>query len=182
MTQALSMKRRATWFCTILLSLSLSSTLSAATVYKKIDDNGNLVFSDEPFEGAEALDVPPVPTINLRVPSTPTHTPSTPTKPEPAKGYTALSITSPVNDSSLVNTGGLGTVTVSSSPALQPNHQYKLLINGESKGSQSSNRFPLTNLFRGAHTAVVQIVSDNGEVIIVSPPSTFYVRQHSIKH
>lgn len=161
----------------------LASAANSATVYKKLDENGNLVFSDEPFEGAEAIDVKPVPTINLNIPqSLSTPTPATPTTPKAVTAYQSLSITSPQADSSLVNTGGLGTVKVSSQPALQGDHQYKLLINGEHKGTQSNNSFSLDNLFRGAHTAVVQIIKSNGEVVKVSSPVTFYVRQHSIKH
>ncbi len=168
-------------FSIFLAQLMLANSAFSTTVYKKYDSNGNLVFSDEPFEGAEAIDVQPVPTINLHLPKN-IPTSRTPTPPAAADTYQSVSITSPKADSSIINTAGAGTVSVTSSPGLQNDHQYKLLINGESKGTQSSSSFALTSLFRGAHTAVVQIVKGNGEVIKVSPPITFYVRQHSIRH
>ncbi|OUS28295.1 hypothetical protein A9Q99_12250 [Gammaproteobacteria bacterium 45_16_T64] len=184
MIQATFLTRVATLLCMVIALLCISHNLYAATVYKKVDENGNLVFSDVPFDGAEVLDVPPVPTINLRVTKNPlsTITPKAPTKANVSNSYKSLEITSPINDSSLVNTAGVGTVTVSASPSLQPTHKFKLLVNGESKGTQSGSSFSLSKLYRGAHTAVVQIVSSSGEVLKVSPPSTFYVRQHSIKH
>jgi len=163
--------------------LTLISNAQSATVYKKVDDKGNLVFSDEPFEGAEKIDVPPVPTINLHLPKAlPLPTRTTTTNTTTAAAYTSVTISSPKNDSAIVNTGGAITVSVNSTPTLQNDHQYKLLVNGENKGSQSGGSFSLNNISRGAHTSVVQIVDSKGEVIKVSSPVTFYVRQHSIKH
>jgi len=153
----------------------------STTVYKKYDSNGNLVFSDEPFEGAEAINVKPIPTIDLHLPKNIPTSNATP-PPVPTDTYQSLSITSPKAESSIVNSAGAGTVSVTSSPGLQNDHQYKLLLNGENKGTQSSNSFVLNGLFRGAHTAVVQIVKANGEVVKVSSPITFYIRQHSIRH
>ena len=168
-------------FTILLAQLMLANNALSTTVYKKYDSNGNLVFSDEPFEGAEAIDVQPIPTINLHLPKNiPTSNPSP--SPVATDTYKSLSITSPKAESSIVNTAGTGTVNVTSSPGLQNDHQYKLLINGENKGTQSSNSFTLSGLFRGAHTAVVQIVKSSGEVVKVSSPVTFYVRQHSIRH
>lgn len=167
-------------FITFIAQLMLANAAFSTTVYKKYDANGNLVFSDEPFEGAEAIDVKPIPTIDLHLPKN-IPTPSTAPPPTTAT-YQSLSITSPKADSSIVNTAGTGTVSVTSTPGLQDNHQYKLLINGENKGIQSSSSFAFTGLFRGAHTAVVQIVKGSGEVVKVSSPVTFYVRQHSIRH
>ncbi|OUS06740.1 hypothetical protein A9Q81_02330 [Gammaproteobacteria bacterium 42_54_T18] len=168
-------------FIVFLAQLMLANTANSTTVYKNYDANGNLVFSDEPFEGAEAIDVKPIPTINLHLPKN-IPTSSTTTAPVTTDTYQSLDITSPVADSSIVNTAGAGTVNVTSSPGLQSDHQYKLLINGENQGTQSSNSFAITGLFRGAHTAVAQIVKGSGEVIKVSAPVTFFVRQHSIRH
>jgi hypothetical protein len=167
-------------FITLMAQLMLTNSAFSTTVYKKHDVNGNLVFSDEPFEGAEAIDLKPLPTINLHLPKNiPT---SNITKAAATVDtYQSLTITSPKADSSIVNTAGASTVTVTSSPGLQNDHQYKLLLNGENKGSQNSNSFALTDLFRGANTAVVQIVKSSGEVVKVSSPVTFYIRQHSIR-
>jgi len=167
-------------FTIFLAQLMLANSAHSTTVYKKYDSNGNLVFSDEPFEGAEAIDVQPIPTINLHLPKN-IPTSNTPPSPIATDTYKSLSITSPKAESSIVNTAGTSTLSVTSSPDLQNDHKYKLLLNGEAKGTQNSNSFALTGLFRGAHTAVVQIVKSSGEVVKVSSPVTFYVRQHSIR-
>jgi len=168
-------------FTLLITQLVLANSAFSTTVYKKYDSNGNLVFSDEPFEGAEVINIKPLPTINLHLPKN-LPSPSSVKPPVAADTYQSLTITSPQADSSIVNTAGTGTVSVTSSPDLQNDHQYKLLLNGENKGSQNSNSFALTGLLRGANTAVVQIVKGNGEVIKVSSPVTFYVRQHSIRN
>ena len=173
-----------TIFLISVLQLAFISSAQSATVYKKIDEKGNLVFSDEPFEGAEKIDVQPIPTINLHLPKALPLSNNTPPARPPAISppYASLSISSPINDSSIINTGGITTVNISSTPTLQNSHQYKLLVNGENKGTQTSGSFPLSGLTRGAHTAVAQIVDSKGAAIKVSPPVTFYVRQHSIRH
>lgn len=168
-------------FTLLIAQLVLANSAFSTTVYKKYDSNGNLVFSDEPFEGAEAIDIKPLPTINLHLPKN-MPSPSSVKPPVTADTYQSLTITSPQADSSIVNTAGAGTISVTSSPGLQNDHQYKLLLNGENKGSQNSNSFALTGLSRGANTAVVQIVKGSGEVVKVSSPVTFYVRQHSIRN
>ncbi|HQT25719.1 MAG TPA: DUF4124 domain-containing protein, partial [Burkholderiales bacterium] len=45
----------------ILWFLLLGATTAHADIYKSIDSNGNVVFSDHPSKGAEKLTVPPVP-------------------------------------------------------------------------------------------------------------------------
>ncbi|PCJ36330.1 MAG: hypothetical protein COA99_13360 [Moraxellaceae bacterium] len=170
------------WFIVATLQLSVATTAVGETVYKKVGENGSLIFSDEPFEGAEAIDIQPVSTINLHVNTTSTAPPPAPRSRPETITYETLQVTSPLHDSTLLNTAGVGAVNVSSTPNLGDHHLYRLLLNGENKGTQTKASFPLTGLNRGAYTAVVQIVKGSGEVIKVSSPVTFYVRQHSIRH
>lgn len=161
-----------------LLAFSLAATgLQAATVYKKVDENGNIIFSDTPMDDAETMEVQPVPTMKLdkiRVPQN-----NKPKKPK-AFSYKSVTITAPEQDEVFWNTGGSLTINVQVAPSLRDNHQIQLLLNGEKRaGPSASTSFSLSNLFRGAYNAVAQVVDEKGNVVTSSPAVTFHIKQTS---
>lgn len=165
---------------TTLIALSLAApTLHAATVYKKVDENGNIIFSDSPMDDSEVMDVPPVPTMKLdKIKVTPRAEPGK--KDINAVKYEALTITAPEQDATFWNNGGNVTISVQVKPALAENHRVQLLLNGEKRaGPSASTSFSLSNLFRGSYDAVAQVVDAKGNVLISSPAKTFHIKQTS---
>lgn len=165
---------------TLITMLCLAAThTGAATVYKKVDEQGNIIFSDTPMDDAETLNVQPVPTIKLdkmRVPQ-PVERKEKPTTPT---GYSSLTITSPQPEETFWNTGGSVDISVQTAPALQPNHKIQLLLNGEMRaGPSASQSFSFSNLFRGSYKSIAQVVDDKGNVLISSPTVTFHIKQAS---
>lgn len=165
---------------TTLIALSLAApALHAATVYKKVDENGNIIFSDSPMDDSEAMDVPPVPTMKLDKIKVPPRTDNN-KKAEKPVNYHSVAITAPEQDATFWNNGGNVTISVQVSPSLKRNHKLQLLLNGEKRaGPSASTSFSFSNLFRGSYNAVAQVVDDKGNVLGTSPAITFHIKQAS---
>ncbi len=94
-----------------------------------------------------------------------------------AGNYESVQVVSPQPEETIHNNNGDVEVTVSASPSL--NHatgdRYTLLLDGAVVASGTRGHFSLTNIDRGAHTLVVQVVSADGAVLVASEPLTFHM-------
>lgn len=160
---------------TVIYLLSLTLSAQAATVYKKVDENGNLIFSDTPMEDSEKLDVQPVPTMKL-----PKARPNAlQPKEKPTQfAYKSIIITEPQADQHFINNQGRVSVTVQVEPKLHPKHQLQLLFNGVKRaGPSATTTFEFSNLDRGSYSATAQVVDDKGNVITSSPTISFHIQR-----
>ena len=150
-----------------------------AQVYKHVDENGKVTFTDRPAANSERIEV--------RAPNTLAAPPeieyATEPKKEPvvaSQSYT-LEITSPANETVIPNGPGNFSVSASVSPGLQGGTQLQLLIDGEPRGEpQQGTSWALTNVYRGAHQLVVVALDGNGKGVGESDPITVYVFRPSI--
>ena len=147
----------------------LSSLLAVAedTVYRSIDKNGNAVFTDQATENAQEIEIKETATYTETVP---TYTPTSKTKNVyKSIGYTGLSILQPASEEAIRSNSGNLTVSYSLQPALESKHSTELLIDGSPvQSSGSGGSFSLTNIDRGTHTLMVQVIDDSGSVLITS--------------
>jgi len=96
-----------------------------------------------------------------------------------ACGYTVIAITSSTHERTRRNTQGVG-VTVSVKPKLESGDQLQLYFYGAPYGApQSKTQFMLSEVERGAHTLEAAILSEDGNELKRSPPSTFFLHQQS---
>ncbi len=148
----------------------------STTVYKKVKEDGTIIFSDQPFDDAQKIEVDPVPVMNIA----PVKLPETSSEPqqETPSDYKTLAITQPAMDESFVNNGGNVTVNLQIEPPLFPAHKVQLLMNGAVKVSPgTSTSFNFSNLNRGSYTIQAQILDQNGKLIKSSQSITFHVRR-----
>lgn len=147
----------------------LSSLLAVAedTVYRSTDKNGNAVFTDQATENAQEIEIKETATYTETVP---TYTPTSKTKNGyKSMGYTSLSILQPASEEAIRSNSGNLTVSYSLQPALESKHSTELLIDGSPvQSSGSGGSFSLTNIDRGTHTLMVQVIDDSGSVLITS--------------
>lgn len=159
-----------------LLTLLSIQSATAATVYKYIDENGNVVFTDEPRKGAEVLDVQPVPTI----PAIPVPPPSKGPEKKAEFRYNKVVIVSPEDQQNFINEANPIIVQVALSPALRNSDSVQLLLNGAPHGAPGKNtRFTLEQLGRGEYNAVVKVLDKDGNEVGVSDAVQFFVKRHS---
>lgn len=166
----------------IILLLLLCAGAASAQVYKWIDEDGVVHYSDQPAPGAERIDIeqntaPAAPPRRSSSAATRTAEP----EPEPTKAfaYTSLSFTSPTAEQTLWNIGGTLNVAVSLSPGLRNGDQVRFYFDGEAQ-PVSGPSVQLEEVWRGAHNLQAEVLDPNGVLMIRSEPIRFYVQQTSI--
>ena len=165
----------------MLMALALLAATAHAAVYTYIDANGNRVFTDQPGKGAERV---PMPRSSSSAPTavTPARTAKVPvpSKPAPMR-YQMLRILGPLPDSAVREEDGSLIVTVTSEPALQPGHRYRLLLDGEiAQAPGRSPVFALSNVDRGTHTLAAEIIDQDDHVIERTPAQPVHLQRISL--
>ena len=157
-----------TRYARALLLASLAATVAATAlaqgqVYKSRDAQGNVIFSDTSSERASPVTVPPTNTIPVvAAPARPVAAPAT--GDAAGAGY-ALAITTPVEGQTVFSAVGALDVSLSVSPALQPGHSLRLLLDGAPADLPQQGSLTLEGLGPGPHTLQAQVVDGNGEIV-----------------
>lgn len=182
----------------IAFALLVTCTLAAASgnaasgrIYKTVDENGNVVFTDVPpsNNGDRAA-------ITVEEPNTFVTSEALPREDwivEPGQGseeggkerertlpYRSLTVTNPVDDSSVRENAGNVSVTVLPAPDLQSGHRIRLLLDGNPQQEGNQTTFQLSNIDRGTHSLSAEIVDADGQVLFAGGASTFHLQRHSI--
>lgn len=164
-------------FTVLIIALS---AYSSADIYRWVDDQGNVEFSDEPREGSEKVEVGPTATITLPKPEDVEGLlePVDPTA-EPQAIYKNLEITFPENNSAFNSGNGDVTVTMSVNPPLLPNHSLRLTMNGKNVVTTKTNFHTFPNVDRGTHNLRLDII-DNTSVVLSGPSVNFTIHRPSV--
>ncbi|WP_246840866.1 DUF4124 domain-containing protein [Hahella sp. CCB-MM4] len=158
-------------------SLIASQPLSAE-IYRWVDDQGNVEYSDQPRDGATKIEVQDPATISLPKLSNLPATTSGEDTPPPLQ-YKRLQITFPENGSAFHSGDGNITVLTEVSPDLLPNHSLRLTMDGSVMGTTKAGFFTLTNIDRGTHVLQLDII-DNSSVVQSGPSVTFTIHRPSV--
>ena len=165
-----------------------------AEVFKKIDQDGNVSFTDVPTsKDQKAIHIDQPMTYESK-PITP-KTPSSVEDPEGPEGsertetsqsqtnYETLSINTPTNDENLRSNGGNVAVSLSSQPDLDRDakHQYILYLDGNKVSESQSSTSSLANTDRGTHTLSAEIVDKEQNTLIKSDSITFHLQRVSLQ-
>ena len=165
---------------TLLLVLGCLLAAGAhAELYKKVDEQGNVTYSDVPSGTAKPVKPPGLSTYGTPA----QHKQSTKKPPDPAKpaaaNYTALAITSPVHDEALRDNSGAVAVKVSVVPQLdtQAGHKLVVLLDSKSAAQGQAAEVSLHEVERGAHTLKVQVTDADGRVLKESAAINFQLHR-----
>ncbi|MGX9462151.1 DUF4124 domain-containing protein [Shewanella sp. A14] len=162
----------------LLISLLIISTNIAATVYRWVDENGKVHYSDEPKQNAQAINLNENTQNNITIKTLPK--PSITSKEETQIHYT-VTITSPQEEATIRDNNGDFTVNVSVAPKLPRGTLLTLLIDGLiTIEPQSSPTFEIKGVFRGEHIIIVNAVTQNGKVLASSSPRKIFLHQASL--
>ncbi|MFO7530456.1 MAG: DUF4124 domain-containing protein [Marinobacter sp.] len=163
--------------------LVLLSAPALGEVYRHVDAQGNVTFSDEPIEGGETVEVKPVTTVTLPKPQTVRETEKLreEVKREGAV-YESVSFVQPQNEQAFQSGSGDVRFEVTSTPGLQAGHKYEVTLDGQPVAQTSSGSVVVNNIFRGTHEALVHIVDENGVQVKTGSPITFTVHRPSVRN
>lgn len=163
--------------------LFLLSAQAFGEVYRHVDAQGNVTFSDEPIEGGETVEVKPVTTVTLPKPQTVRETDKLreEVKREGAI-YESVSFVKPQNEQAFHSGSGDIRFEVTSAPGLQAGHKYEVTLDGQPVAQSSSGSVVVNNVDRGTHQAGVHIVDENGVQVKTGAPISFTVHRPSVRN
>src|SRR5262249_16403233 len=152
------------------------------TVYKWVDDNGVVHYSDQPHENAQKVELKAPQTYSA--PKIPTPPPSSrrnaPSKPGPA--YQSCSVTEPTPDQVFMNTATVPAGVVVQPPVKQGDTAIVTLDGQRVPGVPASGgQFTISPVDRGTHSIQVSVQDSTGASVCSSTPVTFHVQQPSLQ-
>lgn len=172
----------------LLLTLPLLFATSniSAEMYKWVDKEGNISYSDiPPFKGAQELEAPPLnsiptPVLNKNKPQT--DAVQEEEKAEKPTQYSYLKITSPEHDATIRNNQGTFSISFTNKPALdvKQGHYFSVSMDGktvQNKLQSASAHF--SNIDRGSHKIGVKIHDKQGKVLRKSKGITIHLHRFS---
>lgn len=161
----------------LLILFIFSGLATAAEVYKSVDENGNVIFSDKPSQDAEKIDVEGIQTVD-----SPGVKPFKYTPPKDNSGawvYKDVKITTPTEGDFIRDNTGSVNISASVAPALNTalGHHVEILMDGNKVGSglQAS----LTNVDRGTHSVTAVVKDREGKELASSAPVSFTMYRES---
>jgi len=159
----------------------LGAGLAAAAIYRSTDEQGNVVFSDEPSSGSKPVDLPPLPTFSA--PKYRAVQPVEGRSTQPGeKGYSTLLIQQPEPDATIRDNTGAIPVAVVIEPQLNDaaGHRLQFFLDGEPVGDPGiQTSTTLSNIDRGAHQVQAVVLDASGKELKRSASVTFYLHRHS---
>jgi hypothetical protein len=165
--------------------LALVAFPLSAEVYRQVDAQGNVTYTDEPVEGTEAeeIKVKPVTTVTL---------PKLDAVREPKKlrekvekegaAYDSVTFVAPDDNEAFHSGSGNVEFQVTSSPSLRKDHKYEVTLDGQPVGQSQSGTVIVRNVYRGTHDAGVNIVDSDGVTVKSGETITFTIHRPSVNN
>jgi hypothetical protein len=160
------------------MGLLAAFAVQAAVVYKWVDADGVIHYSDQATPGAEKIFTSAPNSASAGSARSPAGSPQAPK--DPATGgldYTEFSITSPVNDQTFFGDDVVA-VHLSLAPSLKPDQAITWHLNGAQLETDGVT-FTMPHLDRGAYTLAATITDQRSGESQSSNSVTFFVRQPS---
>lgn len=158
-----------------LISLLLLSLFAQATVYKWVDKDGKVHYSDEPHPNAEVVELKEKTLNQIALP--PVKNDADDSQVIQQIQYQVV-ITSPEEEETVRDNNGDFQVTATVTPEIKSQYLMTLKLDGQTVGQpQVGGIFQLKNIDRGEHTIVVDAMTQNGKVFASSSPRKIFLHQ-----
>lgn len=162
---------------TLLIALltALTSPILADEIYKTVDEDGKVIYTDTPQKEAEKVEMQELNTLPPPEYRSRYEGPGGEGARPQALDY-QLYLSAPEQGYQVGPQQSSLNIQVSLQPSLQDDHALQLYINGEAQGApQTSTGFVATNLMRGQKSISVSVVDGKGRVLASTPAVTVYV-------
>ena len=158
--------------------LILTPALTWSEIYKRVDKDGNVYYSDLPDKkNAKPIKVDPVSTLKSQKTKRYSESEGRSSRKKKAKQRRKsykLQITFPKHDEAIRANDGNITLQAAVNPSLTSNHKLAFYLDGKEVAKGSNNQVALKNVSRGSDTAQVKIIQ-NQKVISNSEAITFHL-------
>lgn len=154
------------------------STNLAAEVYRSVDENGNVVFTDKPGPDSELIEIDDLQTI----------------KPPPSRGsgykppkkaeapYSAINILSPANDEAIRSDAGNVTINIEVKPTLRPRDNVVLYMDGKEIELGKAMAKAFSGLDRGTHQIRAAVKDPDGRIQHSSTSVSFHLLRNTVRN
>jgi len=163
-----------------LISLACSVAF-ATTIYKWVDDNGVIHYSDQPHPNAQKLQVEGVQTYSSKAASVRAPADSDSGSAPAPNPYKGCAIAQPLDQQNLPNAQSVF-IRVAADPVPRGGDRIYITMDGQglNSGNPTGLGFNVTPIDRGAHSVSAQIRSADGTILCQTPSVTFYVQQPNL--
>lgn len=168
-------------FALLLFASLLVIPAAQAEVYKRVDEAGNVYFSDEPGPDAEKVQLPPIPTY-----TPPQYSPRPATsRSEDARAgvtYTEFVVVSPAPETTIRSNTGNVAMQVRLEPSLRSalGHRIQFMVDGINQGEPGvGTSASFQNLDRGSHTLSAVVLDGKGRTLRSADAVTIFVRRQT---
>jgi len=163
--------------------LMISATPLLAQVYKVVDKDGNVTYTDQPpADGSGPIELKPISVVEA-----PTYQIKPKTKDAEAdkemsiqdlrNNYRDFAIVSPQQEESVWRPDGPFPVAWNTKYALQEGMQVTIFLDGKRHTTTTQQMVPMANLDRGEHVLSAELRDANNRLVAQASPVTFFVRQ-----
>jgi hypothetical protein len=153
-----------------------------ADVYKSVNENGEIIYSDQPTPNSQRIKLPELPTY--KAPPVPAYSSTQKTVPTAVVNpYKSVKIIEPENDATIRDNQGIVRVQVALDPPLmtKEGHKIQFYLNGEPHGMPvATTSISFSNLDRGTYTLSTSVMNTEGVVLMSSTPVVFHLHRESL--
>jgi hypothetical protein len=155
-----------------------SSAVQAQKVYKIIQPDGTVEFTDVPPPDVPAQQIE-VPALNTSKPLAPPSGSSTQSANGAPTGYSEFRILRPTDGEAIRDNAGNVNVDLSLKPKLRPGDRIDLYLDGQPIGGGKATGITLTDMDRGSHRIKAAVKNADGQVVARSNSVTFTLQRRS---
>jgi hypothetical protein len=166
------------------------SAFSQGEIYKVVDKDGNVTFTDQrPTTEAQPMDLPPLSVIksDVQVPEPPAaatagaavEQPNPPTTKELKRQFRDFKITRPQPEETFWGTANTVVVSWGSSQPISSGMSVRLFVDGAGQNAAAMGGVTLT-LDRGEHQVYAELRDEGNRRIATTDTVTFFVKQNSV--
>ncbi len=161
----------------LLFALSASQ---AQAIYKTVDADGNVTYTDQPPNPeAQPMDLPPI-TVADPYEARASRSAENDEPVEELVPYADFRLLSPTQEEHFWGTGGTFTAQVASSQPLAPGHLVQFYLDGSLAGTGTGSFLEFTNIDRGEHRIRAEITTPSGEILARTEDVVFFMRQQTV--
>ncbi len=165
---------------TALLILLLGALPAAAQdIYKSVDEDGNVIYTDQPpTPQSKPMDLPPLTVADpFEVP------PPLVAGDQPEEDrvlYEDLALVAPEAEQHFWGTGGTLRAQVEAPHELRAGDSVNFYLDGELAGNVRQYGIDLAEVYRGEHSVYAEVVDADGQVLARTDSVVFYMHQQSV--
>ncbi len=169
------------------LMMAVASGVVSAEVYKIVDEDGNVTYTDKPPEdGSQPIKLKPISVIEAPTYEQPDKAATSGAEGDadkPAsirylrKNYADFAIVAPQQDETIWNPEAPITVAWNTRYQLQEGMQVTIYVDGQQHSRTTEQIVAIADLDRGEHTIEAQLIDSGNRRVATAQPVVFFIRK-----